>query len=98
MGTTGLPGPRESAGISKGSRKVCLENIEKLRCMGDPGLGDLAEEPQELRERVRHTGGGGTHFSGVPVRMILGLTRQASCPGKAAMKGRGQKCRQETSC
>lgn len=26
--------------------------------MGGPGLGDLAEEPQELRERVRHTGGG----------------------------------------
>lgn len=24
--------------------------------MGGPGLGDLAEEPQELRERVRHVG------------------------------------------
>lgn len=95
MGTTGLPGPRESAGISKGARKVSLENIEKPQVYGGLGLGDLAEEPQELRERVRHTG---EHFSGVPVRMILGLTRQASCPGKAAMKGWGQKCRQETSC
>lgn len=37
MGTTGLPGPRESAGISKGARKVSLENIEKPQVYGGPG-------------------------------------------------------------
>lgn len=65
VGTIGLPGPRENVGISRGSRKVLPERI----MYGGPETWGLGRGVMGAERKVRNMGG---HFSGVPMRTILG--------------------------
>lgn len=59
-------------GISKGSRKVSLEHIEKPQVCGGPGTWGPGRGATGAEIKGQAYEG---HFSGVPVMMILGLDK-----------------------